>query len=211
MGSRIIVHSKIHDEFVERLVSKVRSFKLGYPLDPTTQMGPVISSKQLVRIEELVSTSKTDGSKIVTGGKRPSVEIFPKGHFYEPTVIVNVKSSHVLAREEIFGPVVVVIKVEGEDEAVRVANDSRFGLGASVWTQDVKRAHRVADRLDVGIVWINSHHNNDPSSPWGGMKESGMGRENGIEAYEEYTESKSVVVNFGGATDWFGGGNVRYG
>ncbi|KAJ3110201.1 hypothetical protein HDU96_006837 [Phlyctochytrium bullatum] len=169
MGSRVIVTESIHDEFVKRLTEKAGSLKLGDSLDPTTQMGPVISRAQRDRVERLVSTFKPEGLTVTTGGKRPPA--FPKGYFYEPTVIVGCKPTSTLAQDEVFGPVVVVIKVKDEQEAIE----------------------------------------NDPSSPWGGMKESGIGRENGIEAYEEYTESKSLVINYGGFSDWFSARNARYG
>lgn len=212
-GSRIIVQSGIYDEFVQLLVSKVKTLRVGLPLDPTSQIGPVISSAQLTRIETLIA-NKPPSSKIAIGGHRKPT-VLPntnRGHFFEPTVIIDVHPDAEIAQEEVFGPVVVVIRAEDEAQVVEFANRSRFGLAASVWTRDVKRAHRVAEKLDVGIVWINGHHHNDPSSPWGGMKESGIGRENGIEAFEAYTESKSTVVNYGAATDWFGGSNkVRYG
>ncbi|KAI8851154.1 NAD-dependent aldehyde dehydrogenase [Chytridium lagenaria] len=185
------------------------SLKLGLSLDPATQMGPVISRAQLDRVERLVATALPDGATILTGGRRSPA--FPSGYYYEPTIVTDCKPASTLAQEEVFGPVVVVIKVKSEKEAIQVANNSRYGLAASVWTKDVKRAHRVADALDVGIVWINGHHHNDPSSPWGGMKDSGIGRENGIEAYEEYTESKSVVVNYGDSVDWFSNEKARYG
>ncbi|KAI9346017.1 aldehyde dehydrogenase [Zopfochytrium polystomum] len=210
-ASRFIVQSGIHDEFVSRLVAKTKQLKLGLPLDPTSQIGPVISAGQLAKIEGLVANAVRDGAQVAIGGKRASKDLFAKGHYFEPTVLVGCHPDAEIAQEEVFGPVVVVIKAESEQEAVEFANRSRYGLAASVWTTDVKRAHRVADKLDVGIVWINGHHHNDPSSPWGGMKESGIGRENSIEAFEEYTQSKSVVVNYGPATDWFAGGNVRYG
>ena len=134
------------------------------------------------------------------------------GYYFEPTLIGDCTASMTVVREEVFGPVVVILPFENEQEAISLANDSPFGLAAAIWTSSVSRAHRVAEELDVGIIWINDHHRNDPSSPWGGTKESGLGRENGMDALREYTQSKSVVVNCSDAPfDWFiDSGNVRY-
>jgi acyl-CoA reductase-like NAD-dependent aldehyde dehydrogenase len=207
MGSRILVHKSIHDDFVTRLVKKVTKIKIGSPMDLETQMGPLITKKQQHRVQEFVQQAVQEGCTIACGGSIPQRE----GYYFEPTVITNCNSSHTIFREEVFGPVVCVVPFEDEQEALKLANDSEFGLAASVWTQSVKRAHRFAHRLDVGIVWINGHHHNDPSSPWGGTKLSGMGRENGKVAFEAYTQPKSIVVNYGSSSDWFGDNKARYG
>lgn len=207
MGSRVLVDESIHDEFLRRFIAKVQRIKLGDPLDPTTQMGPVISRQQLLKIHEFVETAKSEGGIVSTGGNIKS----GKGYFYEPTIISNVSRHMKIFQQEVFGPVVSVTPFKSEEEAVHLANDSEFGLACSLWTKDVKRAHRVASKIDVGIVWVNGHHHNDPSSPWGGMKASGIGRENGREAFDAYTQPKSVVINYGKSSDWFGDISARYG
>jgi len=144
---------------------------------------------------------------------------FSKGSFYPPTVITDVETQEDLWREEVFGPVVVVKRFSEESEGVMLANASKYALGAGIWTSDLSRGHRVASDIESGLVWVNTHHRNDPSSPWGGMKESGIGRENGVEAFESYSQTKSVVVNTASAEesrvtqDWFAadGEDARYG
>lgn len=206
MGARLLVHESIFDEVVSRYVAKAQRIRVGDPADPATQMGPVISAAQLQRVSEFVDRARADGATVLCGGGRPEglPDALSRGHYYAPTVIGNVTPDMHVVREEVFGPVVVAYSFRDEAEAVALANDSPYGLAAAVWTRDVKRAHRVADRLDVGIVWINDHHRNDPSSPWGGTKDSGMGRENGIEALHEYSAVKSVVVGTSDEPfDWF--------
>eukprot|EP00644_Phytophthora_capsici_P013738 jgi/Phyca11/528768/estExt2_fgenesh1_pm.C_PHYCAscaffold_330092 len=194
---------------LSKLVSKVRSIRLGDPLNDRTQMGTIISEPHLLRIHAMVERARQAGATVRCGGRRaPNL----KGYFYEPTVITDVTSDMEIVQQEVFGPVVAAYSFEDEIEAVQLANDSPFGLGAAVWTTDVKLAHRVADKLEAGIIWLNDHHRNDPSSPWGGVKDSGMGRENGLEAYRSYSQVKSVVVGFGNEKfDWFVDDTVRYG
>jgi acyl-CoA reductase-like NAD-dependent aldehyde dehydrogenase len=148
--------------------------------------------------------------KVLCGGKPTSVD--GKGFFFEPTLI-ETKADSNLACNEVFGPVIALIKCESEEEIIKVANATSFALGASVWTNDFSQAHRVAEKINAGIVWINGHHLNDPSSPWGGFKESGMGKENGVEAYESYTKVKSTIINYGQEPTWFDDEveNARYG
>jgi len=159
------------------------------------------------------------GGERLTGSSSLDEFDFSHGSFYPPTVITDVETHDDLWREEVFGPVVVVKRFSDEAEGVQLANASKYGLGAGVWTQDLSRAHRVAGEIETGLVWINTHHRNDPSSPWGGMKESGIGRENGIEALESYSQSKSTIVNIASVDetrdtqDWFAEGSegARYG
>jgi acyl-CoA reductase-like NAD-dependent aldehyde dehydrogenase len=232
-STRIIVHSSILPQVLEKLEAKVASItrRMGAPSNPATMMGPLISAKQLKNVEALVTDALSSGNATaLTGGQRMSGTgdldgtDFSKGYYYPPTVLVSSSGQSVLStriwREEAFGPVIVVVGFETEDEAVALANDSEFGLGAAVWTRDLSRAHRVSGQIDAGIVWVNTHHRNDPSSPWGGATSaSGVGSENGADAYRAYTTMKSTVVNWASADealatdDWFGeaGGNVRYG
>ena len=165
MGARLLVHESIYEEVVTKYVNKVKTIKLGNPQDVECQMGPVISANQLARVEEFVALAKEEGATILTGGERPSSAEF-KGYYYKPTVIGNVTPNMRVVQEEVFGPVVVAYSFKDEADAVKLANDSPFGLAAAIWTKDVMRAHRVAEALDVGIIWINDHHRNDPSSPW---------------------------------------------
>jgi len=212
MGARLIIHKDIYAKFMELLVAKVTQIRLGDPFDVDTQMGPVISGASKRRIADMVETARQQGAVVLAGGGLPTMPApFDKGHYYSPTVL-EVTPSMSIWRDEVFGPVVVAVSFDSEEEAVRLSNDSPFGLAAAVWTKDVMRAHRVADKLDVGIVWINDHHRNDPSSPWGGMKDSGIGRENGYSAFMEYTQAKSVIVRTDNSPfDWFEQKDARYG
>ncbi|KAF4143943.1 Aldehyde dehydrogenase family [Phytophthora infestans] len=208
-GARLIVHEKIFDELVEKLVAKVRSIRLGDPMDDRTQMGTIISEPHLLRIHAMVERARQDGATVRCGG-RGATDL--KGYFYEPTVITDVTSDMEIVQQEVFGPVVAAYSFKDEADAVKHANDSPFGLGAAIWTNNIKQAHRVANTLSAGIIWLNDHHRNDPSSPWGGVKDSGMGRENGLEAYRSYSQIKSVIVGFGNEKfDWFVDDTVRYG
>lgn len=215
-GSRLLVHRDMYAAFRELLVQRVRALRVGDPTNTRTQIGAVISQASVDRcsafVERAAHPETGGGGRVLCGGKATHVN--GKGFFFEPTVI-ETRAGTDLACNEVFGPVIALIECASEDEIVRVANDDTpFALGASVWTNDFAQAHRVAARIDAGIVWVNGHHLNDPSSPWGGFKESGMGKENGVEAYESYTRVKSTVVNYGVAPSWFDddeGGNARYG
>jgi acyl-CoA reductase-like NAD-dependent aldehyde dehydrogenase len=193
-------------------------------------MGPLISEKQMIKVQELIDDAVDNGAAIpLAGGNRLlgrsplDGSDFSKGYFFEPTVLVPGEKDLTAAsiwRREAFGPVIVVLGFDTEDQAIDLANDTEFGLGAGIWTKDLSRAFRVSERIDAGIVWVNTHHRNDPSSPWGGARSaSGVGSENGIEAYHDYTSTKSTIINFAPSEesldtdDWFGNPshNVRYG
>lgn len=209
-GSRLLIHAIIYDEFVKTLVQKTTCLRLGSPTDDKTQIGAVISRASVERCSDFVSNAIADGGKVLCGGEPATV--YGKGFFFQPTLI-ETKAGSQLACNEVFGPVIALIKCESEDEIVTIANATSFALGASVWTNDFSQAHRVAANIDAGIVWINGHHLNDPSSPWGGFQDSGMGKENGLEAFESYTRVKSTIINYGQEPTWFDDEvkNARYG
>ena len=204
-GSRAVVHRSIYDDFVARLVNKVATIRIGDPTQPETQMGPVISEAAYQRVIRYVQIAQDEGATVAFGGKRPQGTEFQRGYFIEPTVLADVKQSMRVAQEEIFGPVVCVIPFDTEEEAVHIANDIPYGLGCSIWTRDVARAHRVARDVAAGIIWINDHHRLHPAVPWGGFKDSGYGRDGGFDFIHEYTSPKYVCVRLETeAFDWYG-------
>jgi acyl-CoA reductase-like NAD-dependent aldehyde dehydrogenase len=203
-GARLLVQRSLHDRVVAELVRRAESIRLGDPQDAATQMGPLVSARQLAQVERYVALGLEEGATLAAGGRRPEGAPFAGGHYYRPTVFTDLKPAMRIARGEIFGPVVCVLPLDSEYEAVALANDSDYGLAASIWTRELGRAHRVASRLDCGVVWINDHHRIDPASPWGGFKQSGIGRENGLVAYEAYTQIRNVIVNLSDAPfDWY--------
>lgn len=206
-GARVVVHESQAAALVERMVRRVRALTLGDPLQASTQLGPLVSQRQLDRTAEYVRIGRDEGARVACGGERVAGGPLAAGYFFEPTIFVDVEPAMRIAQEEIFGPVTCVLTYRDLDEAVRIANDIPFGLGASVWTGDAARGMRLAERLDCGIIWINDHHRIDPALPWGGMKASGMGRECGLEGYREYTQTKSVVVNLEEPVDWYATAN----
>ncbi|CAJ2505825.1 Uu.00g132190.m01.CDS01 [Anthostomella pinea] len=232
-STRIIVDSKILPEVLDKLKAKTESIarRMGAPNNPDSMMGPLISARQLGNVETLVDEALASGrAQAVAGGKRmkgtsPLDGIdFSKGYFFEPTVLVFSDGDSIqktrIWREEAFGPVIVVVGFDTEEQAIALANDSEFGLGAGIWTQNLAQAFRVSEQIEAGITWVNTHHRNDPSSPWGGAKSSsGVGSENGIDAYHAYTTTKSTIISYASteealaSDDWFreGAGNVRYG
>jgi acyl-CoA reductase-like NAD-dependent aldehyde dehydrogenase len=209
-GSRILVQESIHDEFVDGLAARAAKIQIGDPALPDTQLGPVISDRARQRILEYVALGVDEGAEIVCGGGVPDDPALASGFYVEPTVLRGVRNSMRCAREEIFGPVAVVIPFRDEDDAVAQANDSPFGLGSSIWTSDVARAHRVANRLTHGIVWVNDHHRLDPASPWGGVRNSGAGREGGWESFHDFTHIRAVTIRTDAEpVDWYGGQTGR--
>ena len=205
-GSRLLVQRECYDEVVEALARAAEQIRIGDPRLPDTQLGPVISERARTRILAHVQSGIAEGAHLITGGHAAEVPDLPGGFFVQPTVLADVTNDMQIARQEIFGPVIVAIPFDGEDEAVRLANDSPFALGSAIWTRDVARAHRVAEQLEMGMVWVNDHHRLDPSSPWGGLKESGTGREGGWESFHDYTHLRAITIRTApDDVDWYGG------
>jgi betaine-aldehyde dehydrogenase len=191
-GSRILVEKKIYAKFVEAMTEKAKRIKLGAPLERETKMGPLVSKEQYDRVTSYLEVGKKE-AKVAIGGGRPKQ--FGKGYYVEPTIFYDVQNTARIAREEIFGPVASVIPFDGEGEAIRIANDTPYGLAAAVWTRDIFKAFRVVKSLRAGIVWVNHMQPTYVEAPWGGYKQSGFGRELGPWGLEEYLETKQVFVN----------------
>jgi aminomuconate-semialdehyde/2-hydroxymuconate-6-semialdehyde dehydrogenase len=189
---RFYVEESIYETFLERFVAAAKALRLGDPLDPATEMGPLVSKGHYERVFGYLEQGRAEGAHVATGGQRPSG--MEKGYFLEPTVFTEVNNDMVICREEIFGPVATVQPVATEDEMVRLANDTPYGLDATVWTNDLKQAHRVAAKLVVGTVWVNCWFVRDLRVPFGGAKASGIGREGGKYSWEFYTEAKNVCI-----------------
>ena len=190
-GSRLLVERSLYDRFVGELVSRALAIKVGAPLDESSEMGPLVSKQQLETVQSYVEIGLKEGANLVTGGHR----IDGGGFFFEPTIFIDVDNDMRIAQEEIFGPVLVVIPFETEEEAIRIANDTIYGLAGAVWTKDVTRALRVVKALRAGITWVNTYHPTYSEAPWGGYKQSGVGRELGTFGLDEYQEVKQINID----------------
>jgi acyl-CoA reductase-like NAD-dependent aldehyde dehydrogenase len=199
-GSRLLLQDSIHDAFIEKLATLARTARMGDPMSADTQVGPITTRQQYDKVLSYIDVAKKDGAKILMGGAPATRPECGSGWFVEPTIFYGVKNDMRIAQEEVFGPILSIIRFKDEDEAVEIANDSRYGLGAGVWTADIGRAFRMSERIQSGTVWINTYRAVSFMSPFGGYKDSGIGRENGMDAIQEYLQTKSVWINTGAAT-----------
>jgi betaine-aldehyde dehydrogenase len=204
-GCRLLVEDPIHDRFVEELGRRAERIRLGPGLDPATETGALISAAHREKVERYIAGALVDGARVVAGGGRPPEPELQAGFYLRPTVIADCRADMTIIREEVFGPVVTVERFATEEEAIRLGNDTTYGLAGAVWTSDLDRARRVASRLRHGTVWINDYNVYMPEAEWGGFKQSGLGRELGPAGLDEYREAKHVYENTKpGASGWFG-------
>jgi aldehyde dehydrogenase (NAD+) len=193
-GSRLLLQDSIHDRFLERLLAIMRNVCMGNPLDSNTQIGPIATKAQYEKVLDFIASAEREGATCVLGGKPAAGADCRTGWFVEPTVFTGVRNDMRLARDEVFGPILAVMRFTEEQEAVRIANDTRFGLAAGVWTEDMRRATRIAEQLEAGTIYVNTYRHVSALSPVGGYKRSGYGRENGVDTIKEFMQQKSVWV-----------------
>lgn len=193
-GSRLLVHRSIHDEVVERVIATVSGMNIGDPTVPTTDMGPLANQPQLQRVKGHVETAAAEGAVLKAGGSVITTES-PLSCFFEPTIFIDTAPGMHIANEEVFGPVLSVLKFDSEAEAIKIANGTKYGLASGIWTQNLSRAHRVAKAIDAGTVWVNTYRTSAPQAPFGGTKSSGFGRERGVEGLHEYVRVKNVLID----------------
>jgi aldehyde dehydrogenase (NAD+) len=196
-GSRVFIQKAIFDQIMSRLLARTKRIKMGDPLIPETEYGPIANQEQYEKVMRYVDLAQREGARLIYGGKKPSSRELQNGLFFEPTIF-ETTNDMTIAQDEVFGPVLCVIPFTDEEDVVKMANDTRFGLAAGIWTNDLSRAHRVASRIEAGTVWINTYRSISFASPFGGYKASGYGRENGLEAIREFTQTKSVWVDVSG-------------
>jgi aldehyde dehydrogenase (NAD+) len=195
-GSRLLVQNSIKEAFTERLVQLGASAKKGDPMSPETNIGPVTTAPQYQKILDYMDIAKAEGARCILGGGPANSPELPGGQFVEPTIYTDVTPQMRIAREEVFGPVLSIIGFEDEAEAIRIANDTIYGLAAGIWTQNMGRAIRVSSAIKAGTVWVNTYRAISYMMPFGGMKHSGIGRESGIEALDDYLETKSTWISY---------------
>ena len=199
-GSRLLLQERVHDQFMDKLLGIAKTARMGNPMSYDTQVGPITTRPQYEKVLGYIDIAKKEGAQLLMGGGPASRPECGEGWFVEPTVFAGVRNDMRIAQEEVFGPVLSVIKFDDEEQAAAIANDVRFGLGAGVWTNDIGRAIRMAERIQAGTVWVNTYRAVSYMSPFGGYKDSGLGRENGMDAIREYLQVKSVWINTGAAT-----------
>jgi betaine-aldehyde dehydrogenase len=193
-GSRLMLHERIADEFLDRFTTLAASIRLGNPMDPATEMGPLTSRQHRDRVLGYVDVARGEGGELLLGGRAPGGEL-AAGCYVEPTIVRARSHTDRVAQEEVFGPFVTVLTFKDDAQALQIANSTDYGLGSGLWTGQLQRAHRFAREMHAGMVWINSYKRVNPGSPFGGVGQSGYGREMGFEAMREYTQVKSVWVN----------------
>ncbi|OUN00027.1 MAG: carnitine dehydratase [Paenibacillaceae bacterium ZCTH02-B3] len=194
-GSRLLVQRPVYEQVVERMMERIRAVRLGNPMDPATDMGPLANKPHYERVLSMIRTGEAEGATVAIGGKTGYERGLEKGWFVEPTLFVDVNQRMTIAREEVFGPVLCILPFDDEEEAVAMANDSKYGLASGIWTRDISRAHRIARRMECGQVWVNTYRINAAQVPFGGVKQSGYGRERGMHTLMEYTVVKNVMVD----------------
>eukprot|EP00941_MAST-03F_sp_MAST-3F-sp1_P001212 g1212.t1 len=197
-GTRVFVEESIVKQFTKKLVERTKSLQIGDNLDPATEISALISAEHMQKVLDYISIGQQEGANLVCGGSKVDKTNLPSdiagGYFVEPTIFTDCNEDMTIVQEEIFGPVLSLLSFQSEEEVIRRANDTKFGLSAGVFTNDLKRAHRVVSKLEAGTTWINNYNLAPVEIPWGGMKQSGIGRENGISAIEHWTQIKSVYV-----------------
>ena len=196
-GTRLFVERKIYEDFTQRVADFARSLKVGNGLDPQTQVGPLVSSEQLERVSGYLALGQKEGARALSGGARVAEGDLAQGFFVPPTVFADVSPDARIFQEEIFGPVVAITPFDTDDEALALANNTKYGLAAYVWTNDLKRAHNFAQAVEAGMVWLNSNNVRDLRTPFGGVKASGLGHEGGYRSIDFYTDQQAVHITLG--------------
>lgn len=194
-GSRLLVHRKVHDEFLEKLTAFTTTARIGDPKRMETRIGPIANAMQYQKVLDYIDIAGKEGADLILGGKRPDIEECANGFFIEPTIFAGVNNDMRIAREEVFGPVLAAIPFDEPEEAIAIANDSEFGLAAGVWTADMRRALLMSQRIEAGSVWVNTYRDVSYTTPFGGYKKSGIGRENGIEGIREFLQTKAIWLS----------------